>query len=125
MKHQKPESKIDAVIENLECEAKIDITKIVAEGIIEAFDDVEIWPDETSAGFGVFASMGELWANDDLNTVSKTVTLKEIIRTHYIYDDDSGWTKAEALGKELKILSDQLFKSAAIGKKKWPNEKAE
>ncbi len=117
-----PESNLAAIIGMLEpVIVKVDITDAMAETIIDLFRRAEIWPIDTDDGIGFFAGLGDQLANEILNTTSEVGTLNYLIHTHYIYDDDSGWERAEKLGLELRALSDELLASAERGKAKWPS----
>ncbi len=116
-----PESKLAAIMDMLEPIAvPLDITETLAQTIIDLFGAVDIWPIDADAGIGFCAGLGTQWANETLNTASGVETLNYLIHTHYIYDDDSGWERAEKLGLELAVLSDELLASAERGKAKWP-----
>ena len=117
-----PENKIDAAMKCLQLEdIAVEVPRFITETIVDVLEnDIEIWHSETSAGLGFFAGFNILWRDDSLNAKSKIMTLREIVDVQYIYDDDSGWRRAEKLGLELKDISEELLASAERGKKRWP-----
>lgn len=121
-----PKSKLEALKNSIRgVEMPFDISGFIAEQITDAIEnDVEIWPVDCESGIGFFAAIGDLWADDALNTRSKPMMLRDIVETEYLVSDDSDWERAEILGLELKALSDELLASAARGKARWPKEGA-
>lgn len=93
------------------------LVELIASEFIEFIENnIEVWDEDTGGGIAFFAAAGDQWRDTSLNVRSKAVTLREIIYQNFIFDDDSGWEKAEKLGMELKALSDELLSSAERGR---------